>query len=83
MSPDLRIDGAAAGVGPARILFVLVGLPAFILTTTTPLSRAGSRPRRIRAAMAIPYWLYALSNGGSLLALLAYPLAHRAAARPG
>ncbi len=54
------------------ILFVLgasVGLPYFVLSTSGPLlqswfdARAGS-----------PYWLYALSNFGSLTALLAYPI---------
>src|SRR5262249_17266936 len=57
-----------------RILLLLgasVGLPYFVLSSTGPLIQAWfarSFPGRI------PYRLYALSNVGSLLALLSYPL---------
>jgi hypothetical protein len=57
-----------------RILLLLganVGLPYFLLSTTGPLLQAwfGRRfPGRS------PYRLYALSNAGSLLALLSYPI---------
>jgi hypothetical protein len=57
----------------ARILLLLsvaVGLPYFVLASTTPLLQgwiARTRPG------ASPYWLYALSNAGSLLALVSYP----------
>ena len=44
-------------------------------------SSAGSAATRHRAARD-PYFLFAASNGGSLLGLLAYPLVRRAAARP-
>ncbi len=57
-----------------RILFVLIGLPALVLTTTTPLVSGWFEAAREREAVGDPYWLYALSNGGSLLALIAYPL---------
>jgi len=56
-----------------RILLVLsvsVGLPYFVLATTSPLLQswfARTHPGRL------PYRLYALSNIGSLLALLSYP----------
>ena len=64
--------------GLVRVLILLIGAPAFVLTATTPLvstwyarvrhaTDAGGDPRE-------PYWLYALSNGGSLVSLLAYPL---------
>ena len=56
-----------------RILFVLIGLPALVLTTTTPLVSGWFQAARAERD-GDPYWLYALSNGGSLLALLAYPL---------
>ncbi len=56
-----------------RILLVLVGLPALVLTTTTPLVSGWFEASRSRATDGDGYWLYALSNGGSLLALLAYP----------
>lgn len=69
---DLRIGEAVPVFDLLKILFVLIGLPALVLTTTTPLisgwfAVAGSERDRD------PYWLYALSNGGSLIALLAYP----------
>ena len=53
-----------------KLLFVAVGLPYFLLSTNSPLMQAWfarSQPGRS------PYWLYALSNIGSLLGLLAYP----------
>lgn len=53
------------------LLTVSVGLPYFVLSTTGPLVQAWvarSRPG------AYPYRLFALSNLGSLLALLSYPL---------
>ncbi len=59
----------------ARILFVLalsVGGPYLMLSSTGPLVQAWfARAQPGRS----PYRLYALSNVGSLLALLAYPLA--------
>ncbi|MEW4489511.1 fused MFS/spermidine synthase [Thalassoglobus sp. JC818] len=60
-SPVLRILG---------VLLVTVGLPYFVLSTTGPLLQAWfgrTFPGRS------PYRLYALSNFGSLLALLSYP----------
>ena len=56
-----------------RILCLLganIGVPYLLLSATSPLVQAwflGARPRRS------PYRLYALSNAGSLLALLSYP----------
>ncbi len=53
-----------------KLLLVAVGLPFFLLSTNSPLMQAWfarSLPGRS------PYWLYALSNIGSLLGLLAYP----------
>ncbi|HEX5470451.1 MAG TPA: hypothetical protein VFW73_01120 [Lacipirellulaceae bacterium] len=52
------------------ILLITIGLPYFVLSATGPLLQAWfthSFPGRI------PYRLYALSNVGSLLALLSYP----------
>jgi hypothetical protein len=57
--------------GILLVLFVSVGLPYFMLSTTGPLMQAwyaASHPGRL------PYRLFALSNFGSLLALLAYPI---------
>lgn len=57
----------------ARIFVVLalsVGLPYFTLATNSPLMQAWfSRALPGQS----PYWLYALSNIGSLLALVSYP----------
>ncbi len=57
-----------------RILMLLaatIGLPYFLLSTTTPLAQAWYW-RRFRAA--VPYRLFALSNCASLLALLGFPV---------
>lgn len=58
------------------LLLATVGLPYLLLSTTGPLLQAwyATRPPAGKAA-AFPYRLYALSNGGSLLALLSYPVA--------
>jgi hypothetical protein len=56
------------------ILGLTIGLPAFVLTTTTPLVSAWySSTRASDRVRGDAYWLYALSNTGSLLALVAYP----------
>jgi SAM-dependent methyltransferase len=66
---------AVEGDPTGRILLLLlavVGLPYFLLSTTGPLIQAWfarAHPGRT------PYRLYALSNFGSMLALLSYPLA--------
>ncbi len=53
------------------LLLVSVGLPYFILSTNSPLMQAWfARAFPDKS----PYWLYALSNVGSLLALLSYPV---------
>ena len=69
---SLKPDGA--GAPTLRILLLLgasVGLPYFALSSTGPLLQAWfSRAYPTRS----PYALYALSNIGSLLALLSYPL---------
>jgi SAM-dependent methyltransferase len=60
--PALRILG---------LLAMTVGLPYFLLSTTGPLLQAWYA-RRFRGGM--PYRLYALSNAGSMFALLSYPV---------
>src|SRR5512147_1742508 len=64
----------AGGEDPAsRILLLLtvtVGLPYFLLSTTGPLVQ-GWYARRFEG---VPYRLYALSNAGSMFALLSYPV---------
>ena len=53
------------------LLAVTVGLPFLLLSATSPLLQAW-RTRTHQGAR--PYRLYALSNAGSLLALLSYPV---------
>ena len=58
-----------------RILLVLafsIGLPFFVLSTTGPLIQAWFARER---PASVPYRLFALSNAGSLIALLGYPIA--------
>jgi len=72
-SDDWRPTGAENPTG--RILALLaatIGLPYFVLSTTGPLIQAWFARER---PGAVPYRLFALSNFGSLLALLAYPVA--------
>jgi len=59
--PSFRILG---------LLAASVGLPYFLLATTSPLVQAWYARAR---AGAMPYRLYALSNLGSMLALVSYP----------
>jgi len=54
-----------------KFLIAAIGLPFFLLSATSPLMQhwfAQTGPSRL------PYRLYALSNAGSLLGLLSYPL---------
>jgi SAM-dependent methyltransferase len=53
------------------LLAVSIGLPYFLLSTTGPLLQAWYT-RRFHGAM--PYRLYALSNAGSMFALISYPV---------
>src|SRR5262245_16022112 len=50
-----------------------VGAPFFIVSTTAPLLQNWLSKTRTASARD-PYFLYAVSNAGSLLALVAYPL---------
>lgn len=70
----LRDDGVTPVLDLIRILVVLIGLPALVLTTTTPLVSGWFEVTRSIEHDGDGYWLYALSNAGSLLALLAYPI---------
>ncbi len=65
----------AGGEEPTlRILLLLsatVGLPYFLLSTTGPLVQSWYA---LRFRESVPYRLYALSNAGSMFALLSYPV---------
>jgi hypothetical protein len=72
--PNAAWKVAAAGNPSLRILALLavtVGAPYFLLSSTSPLLQAWYA-RENRKGM--PYRLFALSNGASMLALLSYPL---------
>jgi SAM-dependent methyltransferase len=71
-SPDWKPQGDEAPiVRILLLLFVTIGLPYFLLSTTTPLLQAWYW-RRFRTE--VPYRLFALSNFASLLALLGFPV---------
>ncbi len=72
-SASLRPTGDALESPLFRVLFVLgasVGLPYFVLSTTGPLLQKWFSDAYPGAS---PYRLFALSNIGSLIALLSYP----------
>jgi SAM-dependent methyltransferase len=72
--PDPRWRTAAAGDPSWRILALLaltIGLPYFLLSSTSPLLQAWYARTHKRA---MPYRLFALSNLASMLALLSYPV---------
>lgn len=71
---DLRNPAIPDVLNLVGMLALTIGLPAFVLTTTTPLVSAWyAASRTATGSGGDAYWLYALSNAGSLLALLAYP----------
>ena len=53
------------------LLTLCIGLPYFLLSATSPLLQAWYANAR---SGSVPYRFYALSNAGSMLALLTYPL---------
>lgn len=65
----LRVPALPPVVNVLVVLAAIVGLPAFLLSTTTPLVSA-----RVAVRGDDPWWLYAASNAASLGGLLAYPL---------
>jgi len=73
IAPSTAWKPTGSSAPTARILLLLtatVGLPYFVLSTTSPLLQAWlSRSFPGRS----PYRLYSLSNAGSFLALLSYP----------
>jgi hypothetical protein len=69
--PEWRPTGAEGFTGRLlAMLAVTLGLPFFVLSTSAPLLQSWFS--RARPGVS-PYRLYALSNAGSLLALLGYP----------
>ncbi len=66
-----RLAASAPSWGVFGALIGSVGLPYFVLSTTSPLVQSWFAAT---VNSRFPYRLYALSNFGSLAALLAYPL---------
>jgi hypothetical protein len=58
--------------GVLQVLFVTVGVPFFVVSTTSPLLQSWFS-RTHHQTDRDPYFLYVASNTGSLVALLAYP----------
>src|SRR5271165_404005 len=77
--PPLDLTQAAPPAGGVPALWLIgrlaatVGPPFFALTATAPLLQRWFS-RSDHPAASDPYFLYAASNAGSLIALLAYPL---------
>ena len=70
---SLRNETVTPVIDLIGALVAIVGVPAFVLTATTPLL-SGWFNAVDGERQGDPYWLYALSNAGSLVALLAYPI---------
>ena len=71
-SPDLRpLDGDNPTLRILILLSITIGLPCFVLSSTSPLLQVWY-VRRTGSDM--PYRLFAFSNLGSVLALLSFPL---------
>jgi len=86
VDPDLHADSGHPIVSVLWLLMILIGLPFVTLSATSPLLQAWyaraahqtiagepSSAVESRHSAPQPYRLYAISNVGSLLALLAYP----------
>lgn len=69
--PSSTVSAPLALLG---LLTLVGGLPFFAVTTTAPLLQHWFGQSSHRAARE-PYFLYAISNAGSMLALLGYPFA--------
>src|SRR6476661_2136470 len=66
-----RTDGADPTLRILLLLGSAAGLPFFVLAATSPLLPAWFARER---SAALPYRLFALSNLGSMVALLSYPV---------
>jgi hypothetical protein len=65
--------GAAPILGILGLLLVSVGLPFLLLSSTGPLLQSWYAHLGLSGRSKSPYFLYALSNAGSVLGLLSYP----------
>ena len=65
--------GAAPILGIVELLLISVGLPFLLLSSTGPLLQSWYAHLDLSQHNKPPYFLYALSNAGSVLGLLSYP----------
>ena len=65
--------GAAPILGIVGLLFISVGLPFLLLSSTGPLLQSWYAHLDLSERNKSPYFLHALSNAGSVLGLLSYP----------
>lgn len=65
------VDGDEPTIRILLLLTATVGLPSMLLSSTSPLLQVWYMRR---SGHEIPFWLFALSNFGSLIALLSFPL---------
>ena len=68
------IPGSAPIFGILKLLSLSVGLPFLLLSSTAPLLQKWYDQIHRSDKNEPPYFLYALSNAGSLLGLLSYPI---------
>ena len=71
------VDSISQRNNPALWLFghllIAIGLPIFLISTTSPLLQKWFT-RTSHTSASDPYFLFAVSNAGSLLALISYPV---------
>jgi hypothetical protein len=68
------VPGSAPVLGILKLLLPAVGLPFLLLSSTGPLLQNWYDKIHRNERNEPPYFLYALSNAGSLLGLLSYPI---------
>lgn len=67
------LPGVSPIPGLLKLLLIAIGLPFLLLSTTGPLLQKWYNETSSGGAIESPYFLYALSNAGSLLGLISYP----------
>ena len=68
------VPGSAPVLGILKLLLLAIGLPFLLLSSTGPLLQNWYDQIHRNERNEPPYFLYALSNAGSLLGLLSYPI---------
>ncbi len=68
------VPGSAPVVGILELLLLSVGLPLLLLSSTTPLLQSWYDQIHHSSRSDSSYFLYSLSNAGSLIGLLSYPI---------